>query len=83
VQWKLADGGGKVTLDGGRSIAYGGAIIVSWFWQYPDLTGEEGKVVTYTFANKNTVDNPYYVVLLTVTDTNGGIDTDEVHVTVQ
>ena len=77
VQWKLADGGGKVTLDGSNSIGYGGAKVEFWTWDYGDGYIEDGMKVTYTFQNRDT----YFVTLL-VSDNNGNTDTDTVRVTV-
>jgi plastocyanin len=77
VQWKLVDGGGKVTLDGSNSIAYGGGRVTNWTWDYGDGYIEEGMKVTYTFQNRDT-----YIVTLLVSDNNGNTDTDTCTVTV-
>ena len=84
VQWKALDGGGKVTLNGSGSIAYGGATITDYQWEFNDGTYDTGMIITHTFAQKNdpTENNPFYDVILTVTDSNGNLSTDHVHVTV-
>lgn len=83
VQWKALDGGGKVTLDGSRSMAYGGATIVNYQWDYGDGTYETGMIVTHVFPQKNDNFAPYYDVILTVTDSNGSLSMDDVHIIVE
>ena len=77
VQWKLVDGGGKVTLDGSNSIGYGGATIELWTWDLHDGNIADGKTITYTYTQRNT-----YNVILTVSDNNGNTDSDTCTVTV-
>jgi hypothetical protein len=77
VQWKLVDGGGKVTLDGSNSIAYGGAVVEVWTWDLNDGNIADGKTVTYIFKERTK-----YPVILLIMDNNGNTDTDICNVTV-
>jgi hypothetical protein len=83
VQYKLTDQGGKASFDGSKSIAYGGATIVSWQWDFADGFYDEGMKVDHTFASRNDNLNPFYLVVLTVTDSNGILSSDSVKVVVQ
>jgi hypothetical protein len=82
VPWKIQDGGAVVTLDGVRSMAYDGATIIQYWWNYNDGTAEDGAKVTHKYLEKNDPETPFYVVTLTVTDINGQMSSDEVHIVV-
>jgi hypothetical protein len=82
VAWKVQDQGAVVTLDGSRSTAYEGTTIVEYWWNYNDGTAEDGVKVTHKYTQKNDVETPFYVVTLTVKDSNGQISSDEVHIIV-
>lgn len=63
--------GSTVTFDGTDSVAYDGATLVSWHWDFGDGTSGSGTTVTHTYADDGT-----YAVTLTVTDSSGrtGVD---------
>ena len=82
VPWKIQDQGAIVTLDGSRSMAYEGATISQYWWDYHDGTAEDQMIVTHKYPYKNNVETPFYVATLTVTDSNGQISSDEVHIVV-
>jgi len=82
VAWKVQDQGAVVTLDGSRSTAYEGTTIMEYWWNYNDGTAEDGVKVTHKYTQKNDVETPFYVVTLTVKDSNGQISSDEVHIIV-
>jgi len=83
VQWKVQDQGAVVTLDGSRSMAYDGASIIQYWWNYNDGTAEDGIKVTHKYTQKNDAETPFYVVTLTVTDSNGQMSSDEVDIVVK
>jgi len=71
VQWKLVDGGGKVTLDGSKSFGYGGARITNWTWDCGDDWIEDTEMATHTYKNPGN-----YLVKLLVVDNYGNTDID-------
>lgn len=83
AQWKFSTGGAVVTFDGSGSIAYEGATLVNYYWNFGDDTGEEGVKVTHVYTKApDPTSQLIYRVQLTVTDSNGEFATDEAYVTV-
>jgi hypothetical protein len=83
TQWKLADGGGTFKFDGTGSIAYEGATMVNYTWDYGDFLGEDGPKTTHTYTALPTADYPQkYIVTLTITDSNGQFASAQIQVTV-
>jgi hypothetical protein len=83
TQWKLSEGGGTFKFDGTGSIAYEGATIVNYTWDYGDFLGEDGPKTTHTYTALPTAEYPQkYVVTLTITDSNGQYAAAQIQVTV-
>lgn len=83
TQWKLSEGGGTFKFDGTGSIAYEGATMVNYTWDYGDGLGEDAAKTTHTFTAIPTAEFPQkYVVTLTVTDSNGQSASAQIQVTV-
>jgi PKD repeat protein len=72
--------GTPVGFDGSGSTATSPAIIVSYSWDFGDGTSATGPVVTHTFTNTSPAG---FIVILTVTDSNGQVGRKSQVVSVQ
>ncbi|MBM4248805.1 MAG: PKD domain-containing protein [Euryarchaeota archaeon] len=72
AQWKLADGGATFRFDALGSVAYEGATIVNYTWDFGDGYGDDSPVTTHTYTMPPVAGQPplKYVVTLAVVDSN-------------